>query len=136
MMLAVVGCTEPVSACEGACDENASCMAEAGEAITLRSPDATRPWQHVMDPLYGYMVLATRLYDDSEGVNGEGWNFGPSSDSIRTVLDLTKGLTALWDGIDIDIDIDRPKDAPHEAKNQIALPDNGRGFGRWSQSTF
>lgn len=87
--------------------------AEKGDAITLRSPDATRPWQHVMDPLYGYMTLAAQLYNAPQEVSGEGWNFGPSPDSIRTVLDITKGLTTLWDGVEIKID--RPKDAPHEA---------------------
>ncbi|PCJ01749.1 MAG: CDP-glucose 4,6-dehydratase [Alphaproteobacteria bacterium] len=104
--------------------------AENGEAITLRSPDATRPWQHVMDPLYGYMVLAAQLYNNPQAINGEGWNFGPSSDSIRTVLDITKGLTMLWDNIEIKIN--RPKDAPHEANLLHLSIDKARSRLGWN----
>ena len=103
--------------------------AEQGEAITLRSPEATRPWQHVMDPLYGYMTLAVHLYNNPATINGEGWNFGPPSDSIRTVLDITQGLTKFWDHVDIQIS--RPKDAPHEATLLHLSIDKARSLLNW-----
>lgn len=104
--------------------------AENKDSITLRHPDATRPWQHVMDPLYGYMVLAARLYKNPENANGHAWNFGPSSDSIRTVLDLTKGLTSFWD--ELEIKIDRPADTPHEATLLHLSIDKAHSLLNWS----
>jgi CDP-glucose 4,6-dehydratase len=86
---------------------------ESGNVIELRSPQATRPWQHVMDPLYGYMVLAYHLYMSPSKISGEGWNFGPNSDSIRTVLDVTNGIGEIWK--ELKVEIKRPEDAPHEA---------------------
>lgn len=53
-------------------------------AIQLRHPDATRPWQHVLEPLSGYLLLAARLSHDPERFAG-AWNFGPSSSEVRTV---------------------------------------------------
>lgn len=54
------------------------------KAITIRNPHATRPWQHVLEPLSGYMLLAMKLYQDPKKYNG-AWNFGPEVDSIKTV---------------------------------------------------
>ncbi len=104
--------------------------AERGEAVTLRHPDATRPWQHVLDPLYGYMVLAARLYDGPDEINGQGWNFGPPDSSMRTVLDLTQGLTKMWESVEINID--RPEDAPHEATLLHLSIEKAKGALGWS----
>jgi len=57
---------------------------EAGKPIRLRNPAATRPWQHVLEPLAGYLLLATRLYEDPKQWSG-AWNFGPSTSEVRTV---------------------------------------------------
>jgi CDP-glucose 4,6-dehydratase len=57
---------------------------EAGEPIRLRNPAATRPWQHVLEPLAGYLLLAERLYEEPKRWNGS-WNFGPSTNEVRTV---------------------------------------------------
>lgn len=86
---------------------------ENGRAVTLRSPEATRPWQHVMDPLYGYMELGKKLYEQPQGLNGEAFNFGPPDSSIRTVMDLTRVLTGLWDKAEINVE--RRTDRQHEA---------------------
>jgi len=60
---------------------------ETGDPITLRHPDAVRPWQHVLDPLAGYLLLAERLFESSE--LAEGWNFGPDdAETVRSVVDL------------------------------------------------
>jgi CDP-glucose 4,6-dehydratase len=60
----------------------------AGEPLRLRHPGAVRPWQHVLEPLSGYLWLAARLASDDGAGLTEGWNFGPSSDGFRTVLEL------------------------------------------------
>jgi CDP-glucose 4,6-dehydratase len=57
------------------------------EDIEIRKPLATRPWQHVLEPLSGYMLLARKLYEDPIKYSGS-WNFGPSINSIKTVKEL------------------------------------------------
>ena len=52
--------------------------------IQLRNPNATRPWQHVLEPLSGYIMLASKLYEQPERYGGS-WNFGPSTSEVRTV---------------------------------------------------
>lgn len=60
---------------------------ETGDEITLRNPDAVRPWQHVLEPLTGYLMLAQRLYLGEEALCG-AWNFGPDDDSMIRVGDI------------------------------------------------
>ncbi len=60
---------------------------EADNPIFIRNPGATRPWQHVLEPLSGYLMLAARLYDEPKAYSG-AWNFGPPSSQVRTVLDV------------------------------------------------
>jgi CDP-glucose 4,6-dehydratase len=62
---------------------------EAGEPIRLRSPGATRPWQHVLEPLAGYLLLAARLYEEPKKWGGS-WNFGPSTHEVRTVKNVAE----------------------------------------------
>jgi CDP-glucose 4,6-dehydratase len=71
---------------------------ESDKPIVLRNPQSTRPWQHVLDPLHGYLVLGKYLYDHPQH-NGEAWNFGPSNQSIKTVYELTQLITRLWNGV-------------------------------------
>ena len=59
--------------------------------MTLRYPQAVRPWQHVLEPLSGYLALASRLYSDARGFSG-AWNFGPRVESMRTVRDLAEKI--------------------------------------------
>ena len=56
---------------------------------------STRPWQHVLEPLSGYLSLAARLYSDPREFGGS-WNFGPRIDSIRTVHDLAERIIKCW----------------------------------------
>jgi CDP-glucose 4,6-dehydratase len=63
--------------------------------IEIRNPEATRPWQHVLDPLSGYMLLAQKLYHNSKDYSGS-WNFGPSVNSIKTVKELTDNVIAIF----------------------------------------
>ncbi len=52
----------------------------AGQVLEIRNPHAIRPWQHVLEPLAGYLLLAEQLFDKAAAVAG-GWNFGPDADS-------------------------------------------------------
>ncbi len=67
----------------------------SGKPAIIRNPDAVRPWQHVLEPLSGYMVLAERLFIDGPAF-AEGWNFGPADSEARSVGDLISGLAKHW----------------------------------------
>ncbi len=64
---------------------------ENDQAIQLRSPNATRPWQHVLEPLSGYLMLAANLYKNPQKFAGS-WNFGPSTSEIRTVEEVANTI--------------------------------------------
>lgn len=66
-----------------------------GTEIVIRSPRATRPWQHVLEPLSGYLVLAAALLDKPSETRG-AWNFGPSDRSIHTVLEVVEHAITQW----------------------------------------
>ena len=57
---------------------------DAGETLKIRSPNAVRPWQHVLEPLSGYLMLAEQLYEQGEPF-AEAWNFGPNEEDARSV---------------------------------------------------
>jgi CDP-glucose 4,6-dehydratase len=66
-----------------------------GDKVEIRCPDATRPWQHVLEPLSGYLMLGERLATDAQ-LNGEQFNFGPRAEQNHTVLDLLSDLSRQW----------------------------------------
>ncbi|MBI5141412.1 MAG: CDP-glucose 4,6-dehydratase [Nitrospirae bacterium] len=66
---------------------------EAGEPVRLRNPYATRPWQHVLEPLSGYLLLAARLYENPKQWGG-AWNFGPSTSEVRTVKNVAEAIVS------------------------------------------
>lgn len=68
---------------------------EAKEALMIRNPLATRPWQHVLEPLSGYLVLAQALYQEGAKFDG-GWNFGPRDDDARSVQEVVNLLIQNW----------------------------------------
>jgi CDP-glucose 4,6-dehydratase len=71
---------------------------EAGKDIEIRSPKAIRPWQHVLEPLGGYLLLAQKMWNEPTKY-AEGWNFGPRSESIETVWKVaTKVITNYGSG--------------------------------------
>lgn len=69
-----------------------------GEIVEIRCPKATRPWQHVLEPLSGYLVLGQYLYE-GQIVNGDIFNFGPRAEQIKTVFELAQDLAERW-GLD------------------------------------
>jgi CDP-glucose 4,6-dehydratase len=62
--------------------------------VAIRSPGAVRPWQHVLNPLAGYLLLTERLWDD--GAYAAGWNFGPDDEDAKPVAWIVERLTDLW----------------------------------------
>lgn len=66
-----------------------------GERVALRNPDSTRPWQHVLEPLAGYLALAERLVDAGPAY-AEAWNFGPGDSNVRSVRWVVETLHRLW----------------------------------------
>ena len=104
--------------------------AEKNNPIVLRSPNATRPWQHVLDPLHGYLCLGIELYNDPHKYNGEAWNFGPSNQSIKTVKELATLLQSIWPHMKIQTDPDIT--GPHESKLLHLSIDKAQTLLGWS----
>lgn len=75
-----------------------------GLPITLRYPDAVRPWQHVLEPLAGYLTLAERLHGAADEGHSGAWNFGPQTTSHIAVRDVAAGVTRRWGGGQIQLD--------------------------------
>jgi CDP-glucose 4,6-dehydratase len=96
--------------------------------ITLRNPAATRPWQHVLDPLFGYLLLAVRLYEKPLAYRGS-WNFGPRPESSRTVKALADQIVSCWGKGKVRIKPGRG--APHEASLLFLNCDKARRDLGW-----
>ena len=80
-----------------------------GTEVVIRRPEAIRPWQHVLEPLSGYLLLAQRL---AAGEAAEGWNFGPADRDARPVAWMVEHMAKRWGG-DASWRVER--DGPHEA---------------------
>lgn len=80
--------------------------------VILRNPLATRPWQHVLDPLSGYLKLAKSLYNQEVREQPSSWNFGPKSEVAITTLDLAKRVLDILGAGNI---VQDPVAGPHEA---------------------
>ena len=66
-----------------------------GEPVHIRNPHAIRPWQHVLEPLAGYLLLTQKLWE-AGAVYGEGWNFGPNDEDAKPVSWVVEHLTKKW----------------------------------------
>ena len=86
---------------------------EANLPIEIRSPRAIRPWQHVLEPLSGYMLLAQKMWDEPTNYS-EGWNFGPRTESITPVWDVAMEVVKEYGSGELK-DLSDPN-ALHEAK--------------------
>ena len=85
----------------------------SGKPVRIRNPNAVRPWQHVLEPLGGYLLLAQRLCEKGPAFSG-GWNFGPLDRDTRKVQEIVGQLTKQWgDGASWEAD---EGDHPHEAR--------------------
>lgn len=66
------------------------------EPVRIRNPHSTRPWQHVLEPLSGYLTLAEKLAIEGGAVHAEGWNFGPHDDDARPVQWIVERMVRRW----------------------------------------
>jgi len=104
---------------------------QAGEPISIRSPRATRPWQHVLEPLSGYLKLGSSLYLKGHAMDGS-WNFGPQVGEVQTVLDVANAIAAQFDGGRVLVD--EPINMPHEAGLLQLNSDKARQLLGWQTS--
>ncbi len=109
---------------------------ECGKPVTIRNPASVRPWQHVLEPLSGYLLLAERLHSDGPSF-AEAWNFGPNDADARPVDWIVRRLAERW-GAGASSEVDSGPH-PHEA-NYLKL-DISKAAGRldwrprWSLDT-
>ena len=96
----------------------------AGKPVRVRNPLAIRPWQHVLEPLAGYLLLARKLYENGPAF-AESWNFGPSEEDARPVSWVVEQLAARW-GDSAGWEQDEG-DHPHEAHGSEAGLREGQG---------
>lgn len=84
----------------------------AGNSVRIRSPFATRPWQHVLEPLGGYLLVGQRLLEGKVGFS-TSWNLGPADEATITVEQVVKNIKKHWNKIDYRLA--QSADEPHEA---------------------
>jgi len=83
-----------------------------GKKVSIRNPRATRPWQHVLEPLSGYLHVGQKLLEEQVEY-GEAWNFGPSDEGSISVEEVVQHVKKHWDKIDYEIK--KVDNQPHEA---------------------
>ena len=101
---------------------------QVSKPITIRSPRATRPWQHVLEPLSGYLKLGARLLESGHVYDG-AWNFGPHVGDVRTVLDVANAIASQFENGLVVVDEQRGK--PHEAHLLQLNSDKARQLLQW-----
>lgn len=101
----------------------------SGAPALIRNPDAVRPWQHVLNPLSGYLLLAERLWTDRS--YADGWNFGPEEDDAKPVRWLVDRIRALW-GDELSFEIEQDADHPREARSLELDSSKARSKLGWS----
>ena len=101
---------------------------ESNEPVEIRNPNAIRPWQHVLEPLSGYLLLAAKMYEDPQKFYG-AWNFGPNYDSIIPVGELADKVMDRWgNGSWIDLS---NENASHEAKLLSLDISKAKSYLKW-----
>jgi len=84
---------------------------EKSKPVVIRNPKATRPWQHVLEPLSGYLILAQKLYENQKEY-AEGWNFGPNEKDVKPVDWILDKMISKWPNSSWELD---QSSHPHEA---------------------
>jgi CDP-glucose 4,6-dehydratase len=85
----------------------------SNHSVDLRNPNATRPWQHVLEPLSGYLTLAVKLVENPD-LHGEPFNFGPLANQNHSVLELVQKMSEFWDLVKWQ-DVSKKKTGPYES---------------------
>ena len=101
----------------------------AGQALSLRNPNSVRPWQHVLDPLTGYLALAEKLAMSPDARWQDGFNFGPEAVDLRTVCNLVDTALGHWPGDWVEAS---GSTAPHEAARLALTIDKARASLGWA----
>jgi len=101
-----------------------------GKTVELRKPNATRPWQHVLEPLSGYLALAVAL-NESQDMHGESFNFGPPAQQNQSVLELVQNMSIYWDQVKWK-DISGAKEGPYESGLLKLNCDKALALLRWN----
>ena len=96
--------------------------------ILLRNPQSTRPWQHVLEPLSGYLAVAEGLLNAPERTTG-AWNFGPDAENVRTVEELTETAIGVWGAGSLRVE--RDPNQPHEANLLMLNSDKAKSELGW-----
>ena len=106
-----------------------------GQPVRLRYPDAVRPWQHVLEPLSGYLRLAEQLTTDDGDQYATAWNFGPDESADATVAQVAEQIAALWgEGARVELAAS-PDDAPEAGLLRLDSSRARKALGwapRWS----
>lgn len=100
------------------------------DPLVLRQPESIRPWQHVLEPLSGYLWLGALLAADGGHRFAEGWNFGPSTDGFRTVMEIAQRATEQLGGHPIRVGSIDP--SRHEMPSLTLSTDKARRHLRWA----
>lgn len=98
------------------------------KSAIIRSPKSTRPWQHVLEPLSGYLLLGQKLLAKDVRF-AEGWNFGPAENEVLTVAEVLQTAKQNWGKINYEIQID--PNAVHEAKLLSLNCEKANNILRW-----
>ena len=99
-----------------------------GDLVNIRYPNAIRPWQYVLEPLSGYLVLAEKLYTNGNDYAG-GWNFGPIDSDAKTVEWITHKVSILWEN---NPSWSVEQNQPHEANSLRLDCSKARELLKWS----
>jgi CDP-glucose 4,6-dehydratase len=103
--------------------------------VVLRHPHAIRPWQHVLEPLSGYLALAQSLMGQNSAQYCEGWNFGPQNEDCQSVQAVVEHLVAHWPGASWQVEADKTWHEATFLKLDISKASNLLGWGpRWHLS--
>jgi CDP-glucose 4,6-dehydratase len=115
LLLASVRAGNVIGGGDWAKDRIVTDMMEAAsrdEKLRIRNPQATRPWQHVLEPLSGYLLLGQRLLE-GEKAYADAWNFGPNDDGAISVIQVVQEMQKTWNRIDYQVEAN--ENNPHEA---------------------
>jgi len=102
----------------------------AGEKMLLRSPNATRPWQHVLEPLSGYLWLGANIANNPD-LFASGWNFGPVDQGIYPAKEVVEKLIAFWPSPETEVEV-AENGAPTEAVLLALDCSKARGYLNWT----
>jgi len=100
-----------------------------GRSVVIRNPNAVRPWQHVLEPLRGYLMLAERLWFHGKEFVG-AWNFGPGDEDARPVKWIVESMESFWGGEAVPRP--DPADDAHEAMHLKLDCSKARSLLGWS----